>query len=157
VNIYLVQHAKAKSKEADPSRPLSEQGTADAQRVAALAGQLGIELAQIRHSGKLRAWQTADILDQALHPPGSVIEISGLGPLDNVEPIAGEVASSTEPLMLVGHLPFLSRLTSELVIGDSSKTVVSFQNAALVCLESGEAGWEVSWILTPTMAAAAGF
>jgi phosphohistidine phosphatase len=156
MNVYLVQHAEAKSKEIDPSRQLSDQGAADAQRVAALAGMLGIPLAQIRHSGKLRASQTAAIFDRALHPAGSVVEQSGLSPLDDVEPIADSISSSTEPLMFVGHLPFLSRLTSKLIVGDSTKPIVSFQNAALVCLVSGEEGWQVSWILTPHIAAAAG-
>lgn len=92
---------------------------------------------------------------QALHPAESVVEESGLSPLDAVEPIADNINSSTESLMLVGHLPFPSHLTNRLVVGDSSKSVVSFENAALVCLEGGEEGWQESCIRTPQMAAAA--
>jgi phosphohistidine phosphatase len=155
MNVYLVQHAEARPKEADPKRPLSEKGVAQARAVATLAGRLGIELAEIRHSGKLRARQTAEILDQALRPPQSVREIAGLGPLDDVEPFAKDINASAEPLMFVGHLPFLSRLTSRLIIGDPERAVVEFHNAGIVCLEGGEDGWVVSWIVTPSTAAAA--
>jgi phosphohistidine phosphatase len=154
MKVYLVQHAQAEPKEVDPNRPLSEKGTADVERVAALAARLGIELAQIRHSGKLRARQTAEILDQALRPTKAIVKVSGLGPLDNVEPIAEDINSSDEPLMFVGHLPFLSRLVSTLVIGEADRPIVKFHNAGIVCLENSEGGWMISWILTPRTALA---
>jgi phosphohistidine phosphatase len=156
MNVYLVQHAEAKSKEVDPERPLSEQGRRDAEQVAALAGRMGIQVSQIRHSGKLRAEQTARILAEALVPAHGVTAVDGLGPVDDVEPVANDLDTTWATLMLVGHLPFMERLIGELVVGDPDEAVVDVQNAAITCLSRTEEGWQVSWILTPAMAAATG-
>jgi phosphohistidine phosphatase len=156
MNVYLVQHAEAKPEEIDPDRPLSERGRRDVEGVAAVAGRLGIEVGQIRHSGKLRAEQTARILGEALSPDRGVVAVEGLGPVDDVEPAANDLDVTSEPVMLVGHLPFMERLIGELVVGDPDEAIVDVQNAAIVCLSQSDEVWQVSWILTPEMAAATG-
>jgi len=156
MNVYLVQHAEAKAKDVDPDRPLSERGRRDAGRVAAVAGRLGIEVDQIRHSGKLRAEQTARILGEALSPRQGVVAVEGLGPVDDVEPVANDLDTASAPVMLVGHLPFMERLIGELVVGDPDEAIVDVQNAAITCLSENDGAWQVSWILTPEMAATIG-
>ncbi|MEJ2212438.1 MAG: phosphohistidine phosphatase SixA, partial [Anaerolineae bacterium] len=152
MNAYLVQHAEAKDKEVDPDRPLSERGRREAERVAAVAGRLGLEIGQIRHSGKLRAEQTAQILGEALSPDEGVVAAKGLGALDDVEPVANDLDTASAPVMLVGHLPFMERLIGELVVGDPDEAIVDVQNAAITCLSENDGAWQVSWILTPEMA-----
>ncbi len=152
MHVYLVQHGEAEPKEVNPERPLSAVGRENARRVAAFAGRLGIEVHQIRHSGKARAEQTAAILGEALTPPGGVIAVAGLAPNDAVEPVAGELRRSAQPIMLVGHLPFLARLAGELLVGDPERAVVRFRYAAIVCLAREGADWQVAWVLTPEMA-----
>ncbi len=156
MNVYLVQHAEARPKEEDPDRSLSERGWRDAEGVAGLASRMGLVVSQIRHSGKLRAEQTARILGEALSPTEGLVAIEGLGPLDDVEPVANDVDVSVAPMMLVGHLPFMERLIGELVVGDPDEAIVDVQNAAIVCLSRSDETWQVRWILTPEMAAAAG-
>lgn len=156
MNIYLVQHAEAKPEEVDPNRPLSERGRQDVEQVAAVAGRLGVEVNQIRHSGKLRAEQTARALAKALSPSEGVAAVDGLGPLDDVEPVANDLDVTSAPVMLVGHLPFMERLIGELVVGDPDEAIVDVQNAAIVCLSQNDEAWQVSWILTPEIAAAIG-
>lgn len=156
MNVYLVQHAEAMPKEADPDRPLSQRGRRDTQQVAAMAARMGVEVSQIRHSGKLRAQQTAHILGEALSPREGVVAIKGLGPLDEVDPVANDLDVASEPVMLVGHLPFMARLIGELVAGDPDEAVVAVQKAAIVCLSDTEETWQVRWILTPEMAALGG-
>jgi phosphohistidine phosphatase len=80
-----------------------------------VAAALGVEVTEIRHSGKTRARQTAEIIGQALSPPQGVKAVSGLSPLDDVGPVAEELDEVSEPLMLVGHLPFLERLAGQLL------------------------------------------
>lgn len=150
--VYLVQHAEAQSKQVDPDRPLTEQGWEDVRQVAAMAAELGLAVEQIRHSGKLRAQQTAEALGEALTPPEGVVAASGLGPVDPVEPVAQELDTASAPWMLVGHLPFMERITGQMVAGDADHPVVTFHNSAIVCLVKGEDRWQVSWILTPEMA-----
>jgi phosphohistidine phosphatase len=56
--------------------------------------------------------------------------------------------------MLVGHLPFLERLASQLILKSPDIPVVRFTNGGIVCLdqwerESDKKIWLVKWVLTP--------
>lgn len=157
VDIYLMQHGAATSAEVDPARPLTPAGRASVERVAARAGTAGVRADQCVHSGKVRAEQTAHILAEAVG--ARVEDRAGLNPSDSVQPIAewlnaraGVVPDGA--VAVVGHLPFLDRLTSLLIAGDEDTQVVRFQNAGLVKLvPKGEApGYAVGWILTPDLA-----
>jgi phosphohistidine phosphatase len=152
MKIYLVQHGESEPKTVDPARPLTAQGRQDVQQVAMFAARLGLEVEQIRHSGKTRAEQTAGILGEALSPAGGVVTISGLAPNDDVRPVAEALARESQPVMLVGHLPFLARLAGLLVTGNPDRSVVRFRNAGIVCLAREEDHWLVAWIITPEMA-----
>jgi phosphohistidine phosphatase len=149
---YLVQHAEAMSEEQDPNRPLNDLGRKHTQWVADVAARLGVEAEQIRHSGKTRARQTAEILGAALIPSEGVVGVSGLSPLDDVEPVAKELDESSQPVMLVGHLPFMERLAGQMTVGDAHKPVIDFTNAGIVCLEKRDSHWQAVWILTPEIA-----
>jgi phosphohistidine phosphatase len=154
MKIYLVQHGEAEPESVDPARPLTAQGRQDVQQVAAFAARLGLEVEQIRHSGRTRAEQTAEILGEALSPADGVVTVSGLAPNDNVRPVAEALARESQPVMLVGHLPFLARLAGLLVTGNPDRSVVQFRNAGIVCLASEEDHWLIAWIVTPEMAGA---
>ncbi len=151
MEVYLVQHAEVMSEEENPDRPLTKDGRHATADVAVIAAKLGLDVQQIRHSGKTRAEQTAQILSEALLPPDGVVQMDGLGPLDDVEPVAVELAHTSKPVMLVGHLPFMERLASAMLTGNVETPVVKFTNAAIVCL-SLDAQWQVTWILTPEIA-----
>jgi phosphohistidine phosphatase len=55
--------------------------------------------------------------------------------------------------MIVGHLPFLSRLASTLLIGDETVALVAFRNGGVVCLERGEekGRWRLTWAVVPEL------
>ena len=149
MRLYLVQHGEAKSKEEDPARPLTARGEADVRCVADFAKRAGVQVGQIRHSGKRRAEQTAGILGAALRPRNGVIAVSGLNPDDPIEPVAQALASESKPLMLVGHLPFMSLLAAKLITGNENLCVVRFQMGGIVCLERDEQSrWSVAWMVT---------
>jgi len=157
VRIYLVQHGEAKPKDEDPERPLTERGRADVARVAEFARQAGVEPAEIRHSGKLRAEQTAEILRQHLAPEKGTRAVEGLSPNDDVAPLAKELAAVNEPLMIVGHLPFLAKLAGLLLVGSPDASIVRFRMGGIVCLERDDEGrWSVAWMITPDLLAAWG-
>ncbi len=151
MNLYLVQHAEAKAKTEDPNRPLSEKGRADIQTVAAyVAKHSNIELVQIKHSGKTRARQTAESLAEALQPAEGINQVADLTPLAEASVWATRLAAMTEDVMLVGHLPHLSKLAALLLCQDDTKTVVAFQMGSLVCLGRDETGaWTLRWMVTP--------
>ena len=102
------------------------------QKVAAWAAQVGLQVDQIRHSGKLRAQQAAEILAERLQPRQGVTSETGLGPNDNVLPVADALADLSGSVMLVGHLPFLSRLAGVMLSGDPGRRPVRFRNGGLV-------------------------
>ncbi|MFO7803043.1 MAG: phosphohistidine phosphatase SixA [Desulfovermiculus sp.] len=149
--VYLVQHGKNMPKEQDPEQPLSEEGRADVQRVAEMARKRNISVSRVLHSPKLRARQTAEILADALGVSGGCQEREGIKALDDPRPVA-EALSSRDNLMLVGHLPFMSKLAAYLVTGNPDLTVVSFQNGGIVALDEGkeDEGWVLSWTLFPS-------
>jgi phosphohistidine phosphatase len=104
---------------------------------------------QIRHSGRLRAEQTAQILSEYLKPAMGVIAVSGLGPNDDVHPIAQITGTELANTLLAGHLPFLSRLAGLLVTGNPETRVIRFCNAGIVCLREEHGIWSVGWEMTP--------
>lgn len=149
---YLVRHGEAKAETEDPARPLSDRGREEVQRVARHAAAFRLEVAEIRHSGKLRARQTAEILAEHLLPRRGVNEAGGLAPNDDPGKARAELDAAKEPLMLVGHLPHLSRLASAVLVGDPEKEIISLGMAAIVCLARTERGFRLLWILNPEMA-----
>ena len=152
MEVYLVQHGEAKPESEDPERPLTATGRAEAESVAGHAAASGIQVARILHSGKLRARQTAEILAGHLTPTEGLSEHQGLSPLDDPREAKLLVEQAERPVMLVGHLPHLSRLAAALISGDPENEVIRFRMAGVVCLGLSDAGWAVNWILTPEIA-----
>ena len=148
--LYLVQHGQSHSKETDPEKGLTDEGHATVRRIAEVAKSYGVPVGCILHSGKKRARQTAEIFEAALSPPDGVHAKNGLNPLDDVTAMAGLIGSR-EDLMLVGHLPFMSRLCAGLVTGDTETPVFQFQNGGIVCLKPSpeKKGWIIAWTLMP--------
>lgn len=145
MELYLVQHGEAKAKDEDPERPLTEQGFENARKMAERASSLGIRVAEIRHSGKLRAQQTAEAFAEALGAPLS--ESEGLLPKDEVAALADEVGERNENLMIVGHLPHLARLASRLLAGTEEPHLVAFQNCGIVRLDrDADERFHVRWV-----------
>ena len=149
--LYLVQHGEAKSEHEDPARPLTDRGRQEAQRVARAAARLGLEIAEIAHSGKRRAQETAEILAAQLKPARGLTHRTGLAPLDDPAIARQAMDQATESHMLVGHLPHLSRLASLLLVGDRAKEIVAFRMGGIVCLSREEDRWRLKWILTPEL------
>ncbi len=146
--LYLVQHAQAKTKEEDPERGLTEEGVRNTKKVANHLADLKIEVDLVFHSGKERARATAEILAAKLGFKGRVFEVEGLAPLDDPHIWSKKLGKMNESTMLVGHLPLLGRLTSLLLTGDVSKSLINFKNAGVVCLKREYSVWSIEWAIT---------
>ena len=148
--LFLVQHGKSLPKDVDPDQGLSEEGITEAERIAEVAKDYRVNVSQIRHSGKKRARQTAEIFASALNPPRGVQESGGLNPLDDVTALAKTI-DPVENIMWIGHLPFMSRLTSYLITGASEPPVFRFQNGGILCLDKDpdSMSWIIKWSLMP--------
>ncbi len=150
--LFLVQHGQSLPKDQDPNQGLSEDGIADTKRIAGVAKGYGIHVSRIRHSGKARALQTAEIFAAALEPDEGVQEIGGIKPLDDVVNFA-DFLDTESNLMVVGHLPFMERLTSYLITGSIAPPVFKFQNSGIVCLDKDQESrsWVIKWALMPNI------
>ena len=152
MKLYLVQHAKAASKEMDPQRPLTEEGQRDVQKVAAFIKPLKLWVDYLWHSGKRRDAETAELLAEVIEIKEATIAHDGLGPNDDVTALRDELASVQQDIMIVGHLPFLSKLVSLLLAGSESANTVAFKNGGIVCLNRAETNqWQIDWIVTPEL------
>ena len=149
MEIYLVQHGEAKSESEDPERPLTDKGRHEVESVARSVAGRDIRVSRILHSGRLRAKQTAEGFAMYLEPPQGIIEQEGLGPSDDPQRAKQLISQATEPLMIVGHLPHLSRLASLLILENSEAEVVKFRMAGVVCLGKIDNAWLVSSALVP--------
>lgn len=145
MKVYLVQHAKSKSEEEDPTRPLSDEGRDDLEKIVKF---IGIKVSRILHSNKLRAKQTAEAFAKSLN--AKVQEVEALEPLADPTIWAEKLDKETDDVMIVGHLPHLEKLASLLLCKDSTRKVVAFKQGSVVCLEKTE-GWAVSWMVMPDL------
>jgi len=145
MKVYLVQHAKSKSEQEDPARPLSEEGRNDLEKIAKF---LDIKVLKILHSGKLRAKQTAEIFSKSLN--AEVQNVEALEPLADPTIWAEKLDKETDDVMIVGHLPHLEKLASLLLCKDSVRKVIAFKQGGVVCLEKTE-GWAVAWMVVPDL------
>jgi phosphohistidine phosphatase len=150
--LYLVQHGKSLVKEMDPDQGLSDTGIADTRTIARVAAGYNVAVKRIHHSVKTRARQTAEIFAEALHPTDGVHQVDGIKPMDDVTAIAPGL-NPDDALMLVGHLPFMARLTAFLVTGRIEPPVFRFQNSGIVCLDKqpNETNWQIVWTLMPNI------
>ena len=148
--IYLVQHGKSLPKEEDPAQGLSRAGIDETRRFAQVAAQYHVRVRRIHHSVKTRARQTAEIFAEALSPANGVQQIDGIKPMDDVTAIAPKLQPQAD-LMLVGHLPFMSRLTAYLTCKRTEPPVFRFQNSGIVCLDRlpEDQTWVITWTLMP--------
>ena len=150
--LYLVQHGKNLPKEIDPRKVLSPEGVVDVSQIAEVAAGYKVIVSVVEHSGKKRAQQTAEWMAAALTPKLGIREIPGIMPMDNVVEFADTVIPD-ENRMIVGHLPFMEKLTAFLVSGSEEITVFRFQKGGIVCLDrdTDKSLWYIKWALMPNI------
>ncbi|MFQ6128151.1 MAG: phosphohistidine phosphatase SixA [Thermoplasmata archaeon] len=151
MELYLVRHADPKSEEEDPERSLSDLGKRQADKVGKFASGAAVKVSEIRHSGKKRAEQTAEIIGRRISPSKGVVVTTGIAPLDDVGPVVEMLESEEETVMLVGHLPFMNRLVSQLLFGNPDHLVVDLPKAAMIRLVRESGGWTIDWFVHPSI------
>lgn len=150
MKLYLTQHGEAHSKEQDPNRPLNQKGVTDIEHVAKFLKRADIQVNRIIHSGKLRARQTAGYFAEQIAVDIELETRNTINPKDSPESLARQCNSWEEDTLIVGHLPFLSRLVSYLIAGDEELSMVSFQPGSVICLERSEdEKWVINWMIRP--------
>lgn len=150
MRLYLIQHGEATPEEINPSRPLTVKGQEDVRKIALFLKEAGVRPKTIYHSGKTRAKQTAEIIADALEASELSKERKNLLPQDSLEDMTKELLLAADDLMIVGHLPYLSKLSSFLLLGEENKNLIAFQQGGVVCLQRNkEQRWQIAWMIIP--------
>ncbi len=154
MKLFLVQHGDAVSKQVDPARPLSEKGRRDVERVTDFLSRAGVRVQKVLHSGKARSQQTAVRLAEVVMPDRPIEKIGGIEPNDDATAFALGLNRWDVDTFVIGHLPFVARLLSVLLVGDASHDVVNCEPGTVICLErQDEASWRLNWMIRPDLLA----
>jgi len=152
MKLYLVQHGEACSKEVNPERPLTDQGELDIDRLAVFFEQAGIRVERVIHSGKLRAEQTAERLAKMIAPEVELETSGRMNPNDDPTAFDWQGESMDRDTLIVGHLPFMAKLVSHLVIDNDNRFITAFQPGSVVCLEyNTDEHWLINWMIRPKL------
>lgn len=153
MKLYLVQHALAFPKQEDPERSITPLGIEMLEKIVHFTKkQLNPQISCIFHSGKKRAQQTAEIIAKILHPATNIRSAMGLNPSDDPHIWLQKLTDVDDNIMIVGHLPHLTRFAQLLLNQTDEKFSLNFQNAGIVCLEKySESRWVVVLEILPNM------
>lgn len=152
MKLFLIQHGEATSEQVDPLRPLTSKGEADVRKIASFLKGRGVKPALIYHSGKLRAKQTAEIIATTIALNDLLKERRGLLPQDPINDICQEIGQSVQDLMIVGHLPSLSKLANYLLTGKEDANLIAFRQGGVVCLQrDNDQLWRIGWMVIPDL------
>ncbi len=153
MRLYLVQHGEAVSKEENPDRPLTGKGENDVQAVGRLLEQADAAPARVVHSGKTRARQTAEILAGATGAPEPEEAEFDLDAKASTDGLAAATADWHEPVMVVGHQPFMGNAVGRLTGTGEGSVALAFRPGTVVALERDDAGqWNLAWMVRPDVA-----
>ncbi|MBT3878724.1 MAG: phosphohistidine phosphatase SixA [Candidatus Scalindua sp.] len=154
MEIYLVRHGEAFTKEEDTERHLNKGGVNQCLLMGKALKRLDITFDLIVSSPKVRARQTAEIIAEEVGYSKKEIKIT-----ETLEPTAppGKTLSylnkfsGIKSVMLAGHLPLLGYLASEL-LSNTSHISFYFETGAVCKINIGHpdshAG-DFCWFLAP--------
>lgn len=152
MKLYLVQHGEAHSKTEDAERPLTKKGQRDVKALAKFLSLAAIKPDKIIHSGKLRAKQSAEILSNKIAPELTPESVGIINPDDDPKAFIWQDESWDHDTLVVGHMPFMSKLVSILVTETEAYKVVNFLPGSIVCVIRDEhQKWQIEWMLRPEL------
>lgn len=138
MEIYLMQHGPCLPESVDPERPLSPMGRETVHKTARAMNTLSIRPEIILTSPKLRAFQTADILAQALGFPeravGRTDALKAMTPARDTLAFL-EQYRDRSVVLLVGHQPSIGAVAGAL-IGTRTSDTVEVSNAGLIRVDA---------------------
>ncbi len=150
MRLFLIQHAEAAEPGPDGERHLTASGIRDVEVMGSFLERGTPGVLTIVHSGKVRARETAERLTRHIGPDAVVEEATGLAPKDPVEPWLDRINSHNTDLAIIGHMPFLSKLASRLLIGEENPEILVFEQCAVACLErDDQEQWRLIWMVPP--------
>jgi phosphohistidine phosphatase len=162
MKIYLVRHAIAidfgtQGYNDDSLRPLTKEGRAKMKRIASALKALEVMPNLIVTSPYVRARQTAEVVIEGIGYQGELAQSFNLIPSADSGDMIKEINKkyAVDELMLVGHEPSMSALTSVLLTGNSNLSI-NFKKGGVFCLtvDDLQRGHKavVEWYIPPGIA-----
>ena len=152
MKLYLVRHGEAVVSDNGGNVALSEWGKFEVEKSGTEIADRIDNLDKIFHSNKLRAHQTAKIIQTKLKFDATVPmnEMEGLKPNDSAEEIAEWAGQVQNDIMLVGHLPFMNKLAGILLKESDKNYSLSFGTASVASFQRVKSGdWMLLWFFNP--------
>lgn len=134
MEVYLVRHGAAHTKEDDPERHLNKDGLGQCHLSGRALRRLDTMFDLVISSPKVRARQTAEIIaDEVGYPKDEIKVTETLEPMASPKDTTSYLNNFTKKknIMLAGHLPLLGNLASEL-LRESTQISLYFE-AGAVC------------------------
>jgi phosphohistidine phosphatase len=141
--LTLIRHGEAVHDSVDPRRPLTPEGREEVSKTAESLKRAGIIPKLFYCSNKLRARETAEILQNILNPSGRLEEKSYLTPNSHVDTIRKDIDAVQEDLAIAGHMPFLAVLAEKLVMPEDRKEPMLFPTGGAVVLRRESGRWVI--------------
>ena len=91
-----------------------------------------------------------DLLAAAVAPLVELETSDRINPNDDPRAFDWEQATGGQDTLIVGHLPFVARLASLLVVENPDRPMTSYRPGSVVCLERDSDGhWQINWMIRP--------
>ncbi len=152
MKLYLVRHGEVSTGEVFPNRPLSQKGKADVFKMGKFLKDADVRVDVLWHSKKLRAVQTAQILEKIIEvDKEKIVEKEELSPTAPANNLLKQIIKENTNLMIVGHLPFLQKISSLLLVNSEYEELVRFSSGGIVCLKRESDKWYLLWGVIPEL------
>jgi phosphohistidine phosphatase len=156
MDLYVMRHGIAEDVSAtgaDRDRELTAEGRKKTREAGQALKGLEIQFELVLASPFARAWQTAEILVEALNCPRLLSRCEALSSGAPLKPLVAELgAIACGSVLIVGHEPDLSQLISVMLSGGLD-VAVSMKKGALAKIRFPshiEAGYgRLEWLLAP--------
>lgn len=158
VKLYLVRHGDAVATADDRGRPLSAQGRTEAENLGHFLKRMMVRPHAVYHSTLARSAETARLMADITGCSRRLREREDLLPDDATDSWVEELASEPDHCVIVGHLPFLGALASNLLTGSEDDLSIKIPTGSVLCLErEGYGVWILRWFATSRIIAAGEF
>lgn len=154
MELYLMRHGTAFSREINAEMPLSAVGQDQVVQIAKAMATMGHSFNAILSSPLTRALQTAKIMAEATRFPVENIEIhDSLLPGSQVETALAAIGKDyvDHSILVCGHMPLIERIAAH-KMGASEALSLDFEPGSIMRLDffsEGRRGFKMRWFLHP--------
>lgn len=149
MKLYIMRHGEAAQTSHSSEQLLTRNGHAGIENLAERLKNKNCHLAQVFHSGKARAQQTAEIVCNALCPDATPRTLDNIKPGDDPAAILPIINGWNEDSLITSHLPFIPNLITLLTATNAHLNSINYEPGTFICLEKNNNVWEIKWVDVP--------